>query len=194
MVDDSGKLEKFSESEISLLLNKIMIGDILINTSDKILGIGGDKVIKELELYFPQFTTPKIKPKVKMISEGIKTDKDMFNNDDNIQVCEASDLIGIDPSFCEGPIILNVGRLAAQKGQVELFKAWANSKMSESHNLLIIGGDLESPNAEEKSIIDFFNQELEKMPHLKNKFFHKRAMHNERIRLVEKSIVQKTFD
>ena len=194
MVDEEGVLKKFYFDELQILANKIAIGDNLIFESDKVLGIGSGKVNKELHLYFPQFTHYNIKDKVKMIAEGIKTDEDMFKDKEDVDVCNLSELIGIHPSFCDKPIILNVGRLAKIKGQVNLFKAWSNSKLNENYNLLIIGGDLENPNKDEQEIIDFFNQAIKDRPELKDKFYHKGALHNDKIKLVEKSIKKKTFD
>lgn len=193
MTDEEGSLKPLSFNEAEFLLNKIKIGDELVLMSDKILGIGGKKVSKELLLYFPQFNYYKIEDKIKMIDEGIKIDKNSSKKDKVDYICKLKELAGIHSSFCDRPIILNVGRLAKIKGQTALFKAWSNSELNQTHNLLIIGGDLENPNQEEKEIIEFFNQQLEEHPELKNKFFHKGAMHNDEIRLVENSIMKKTF-
>ena len=194
MTDEKGFLKHFEFDEVQLLYNKVKIGDELIFKSDKVLGIGGRKVNKELKLYFPQFDFYKIDHKIKMIAEGIKTDEDMFKKGKNADICEVEELVGIHPSFCDKPIILNVGRLAKIKGQVALFMAWSNSKLNQTHNLLIIGGDLENPNQDEKEIIEFFNQQIEERPELKDKFFHKGALPNDKIRLVEKSIMKKQFE
>ncbi|UJF16465.1 glycosyltransferase family 4 protein [Jeotgalibaca sp. MA1X17-3] len=194
MTDEEGSLKLLNFNEAELLLNKIKIGDELVLMSDKILGIGGRKVSKELLLYFPQFNYYDMEYKMKMIDEGIKIDKNSSKKDNVDYICELKELVGIDSSFCDQPIILNVGRLAKIKGQVALFKAWANSELKQTHNLLMIGGDLENPNQEEKEIIDFFNQQIKERPELKDKFFHKGALHNDEIRLVEKSIMKKTFD
>lgn len=194
MSDETGTLKEFSFEELQILTNKIKIGDKLICMSDKILGIGAKKVKKELVLYFPQFSHVSIQHKIKMIDEGIKTDEDMFKHGEEVDVCSLDELIGIHPSFCEKPVILNVGRLAGIKGQVALFEAWSTSKLKDTHNLLIIGGDLEHPNKEEKSIIDYFNSQIDAFPDLRGRFFHKRAMHNDKIKQVEKSIMKKSFD
>ncbi len=74
---------------------------------------------------------------------------------------------------------------------MELLKAWSNSKLSVTHNLLIVGGDLEKPNKEEKMIIDFFTDHVEKHPELKDRFLHIGAMSNDHIRLLEKTIIKK---
>ena len=194
MSDETGILKSFAFEELQILTNKIKIGDKLICMSDKILGIGGKKVKKELLLYFPQFSHHSIEHKIKMIDEGIKTDEDMFKHGEEVDVCNLDELIGIHPSFCEKPVILNVGRLAGIKGQVALFEAWSTSKLKETHNLLIIGGDLEYPNQEEKSIIDYFNSQINQFPELRGRFFHKRAMHNDKIKQVEKSIMKRSFE
>ena len=100
----------------------------------------------------------------------------------------------INETFFEKPIILNIGRLSRQKGQVELLKAWGQSMLSQSHNLLIIGGNFEKPNKEELSVMDSFTRYIESNPHLKEGFFHKQAMTNTEIRLLEKSIIKRNFD
>lgn len=194
MSDEEGVLNKFYFDELKILANKIAIGDTLIFESDKVLGIGGKQVKEELHLYFPQFTHYNIENKIKMIAEGIKTDKVMVKDKEDADMCNLSELIEIHPSFCDKPIILNVGRLAKIKGQVNLFKAWSNSKLSKTYNLLIIGGDLEEPNKEEQQIINLFNQGIKDRPELKYNFYHIGALHNDKIKLVEKSIMKKTFD
>lgn len=193
MVDEKGYFQDFEFDEIQNLVNKIKIGDELIPMSDKVLGIGGEKIKEELILYFPQFNQYNGEAKIKMIPEGIKIDRDVMEKREEDNTCEASELIGVDPSFFEKPIILNVGRLDKIKGQVALFKAWTASNINKTHNLLIIGGDLENPNEEEKRIIDFFNREIKKYPELEGKFFHKAAMKNEKVKLLEKSIMKKSF-
>ena len=173
--------------------NKIRIGDYLINLSDNILGIGGQKVNDELRLYFPQFNLLTIEDKIKMIGEGIKIKSK--NNSGKIQkVCELEQLLGIDQLFCQKPIILNVGRLADVKGQKALFNAFANSKLNETYNLLIIGGDIENPNLEEKATIDFFAKEIIEKPYLKSKFFHHAALPNDQVNIIESTIMQNQFD
>ena len=194
MFDESGELQKFDLGELLEKLNKIRIGDELIYKSDGILGIGDKNIMKELEVYFPQFKERDIIKKIKMIEEGIHTDESLNHIDGYKHTNEPCKLIGSDPSFFDKPIILNVGRLAVQKGQVELLKAWSNSKLSQTHNLLIIGGDVENPSKEEKIILSYFKSYLELNPHLKHKFFHKSAATNNDIRLIEKSIMSKQLN
>lgn len=194
MFDKSGQVRDFNFDKLIEKLNKIKIGDELIYKSDGIVGIGNKEVRRELEVYFPQFKEEGIKRKIQMIGEGIHTDNSIYDGDKYIDLSEAKELEGVSKDFFDRPIILNVGRLNIQKGQIELLKAWANSKLSKTHNLLIIGGDTENPNKEEKSVIDFFDDYLQLNPKLKNRFFHKPAMPNESIRWIENNILKKHFD
>lgn len=194
MFDESGHLKQLSFKELIEKLNKIKIGDELIYKSDGIIGIGNEEVEKELEIYFPQFNDENIKKKLKMISEGVQIDKYINEKDSERYLIEFVQKNKINESFFDRPILLNVGRLSIQKGQIELLKAWSNSKLCQTHNLLIVGGDLEEPNKEEEIIINFFKDYLEKYPELKDKFIHKGAMSNENIKLLEKSIINKDLD
>ena len=191
MSDEAGNFKELDFSELIEKLNKIKIGDELVYLSDGIVGLGKEKVGKELKKYFPQFKYKNIDKKVRMIGEGIQIDKSF--DDGSIDLNEFMKLEENNKDFFKMPIILNVGRLSIQKGQIELLKAWSNSKLSETHNLLIIGGDLEKPSDEEKTIIGFFNDYIEKNPRLKDRFIHKGAMENEDIRLLERNIIKKDF-
>jgi glycosyltransferase involved in cell wall biosynthesis len=48
------------------------------------------------------------------------------------------------------PLFVSVGRLHRVKGMAMLVNAWAGSEVSERANLLIIGGDLKKPSADER--------------------------------------------
>lgn len=194
MFDGKGHLKELGFDELLEKLNKIKIGDELIDTSDGIIGIGNAEVKTELAVYFPQFGDEKVNRKIKMIGEGIQTG----NSVDVEEVADDSNGLTewyeANSDFFDRPVILNVGRLAVLKGQMELLKAWANSRLSETHNLLIIGGDLERPNQEETMVIDFFKEYLQRHPHLKGRFMHKGAMSNVDVKLLERKIMQRDFD
>lgn len=191
MFDERGDLKSFTFDQLMENLNKIKIGDELIYKSDGIIGIGNKAVREELEIYFPQFKEKIVKNKVKMIGEGIQTN---ISYKEDINLNEFARENGKDPSFFEKPIILNVGRLAIQKGQIKLLKAWTNSNLSKTHNLLIVGGDIEKPSREEKKVMDFFENHFKINPELKDKFFHKSAIPNESIKLLERSIIKSDFE
>lgn len=190
MFDSHGDLVHLNLSDLITRLNKIKIGDELINLSDGIVGIGNKGLEDELCKYFPQLKEVGTYNKLRMIGEGIIVSKGEVNES------YLKDFIienKINETFFEKPIILNIGRLSRQKGQVELLRAWGQSMLSQSHNLLIIGGDFEKPNKEELSVMDSFTRYIESNPYLKEGFFHKQAMTNTEIRLLEKSIIKKTL-
>ncbi|NLC65415.1 MAG: glycosyltransferase [Clostridium sp.] len=194
MFDEFGYLKELEFKDLIIKLNKIKIGDELIHISDRIVGIGDEDIKKELEIYFPQFKNDSINRKLTMIGEGIQINKSSRSVNLDLYLNEFIKSNNIKESFFEKPIILNVGRLADQKGHIELLKAWTNSRLSKTHNLLIIGGDIESPSKEEESIIRFFYDYIEKHSDLKDNFIHKSAMPNNQVRLLEKSILKKEFN
>ncbi len=129
-----------------------------------------------------------------MIGEGIKSNIQHEEEEFESIVDEAFILGEIKEEFFDKPIILNVGRLDNIKGQVELLKAWGDSKLCQTHNLLIVGGDLINPNKEEERIINFFKDYIRKNPHLRENFYHIGAIENQSIRLLEKHIMKKDLN
>ncbi|MDE4084523.1 glycosyltransferase [Planococcus maritimus] len=194
MFDASGQLKELGFNELIEKLNKIKIGDELIRTSDGIVGIGNEEVKTELAVYFPQFQEPGVDGKIKMIGEGIQTGQSTDTEDNAAYSTQLMEWSETNQAFFEKPIILNVGRLAVLKGQMELLQAWANSKLSETHNLLIIGGDMEKPSPEEAMVIDFFNDYVKQNPQFNGRFMHQGAMSNGDIRSLERKIIQQDFD
>lgn len=194
MFDGAGQIKELGFNELIEKLNKIKIGDELIRTSDGIVGIGNAEVKTELGVYFPQFKDSDVDGKIKMIGEGIHTSEAVEVEDIASQSTRLMEWQEQHAAFFEKPIILNVGRLAVLKGQMELLKAWANSKLSETHNLLIIGGDLERPSKEEQMVMEFFEDFVQKHPEFKDRFIHTGAMSNVDIRSLERNIIKKDFD
>jgi len=194
MFEGSGQLKELEFNDLIEKLNKIKIGDELIHTSDGIVGIGNGDVKTELAVYFPQFKDDDVNGKIKMIGEGIQTGQAIDVEDVAAHSNALTEWSEANEGFFEKPVILNVGRLAVLKGQMELLKAWANSKLSDTHNLLIIGGDLERPSKEEKMVMEFFEDFLQQHPEFKGRFIHKGAMSNLDIRSLERKIIKKDFD
>lgn len=193
MFNDRGNLRKIEFNELIAKLNKIKIGDELIYRSDGILGIGNESMKKELEIYFPQLGENVINNSVKMISEGIEYKLPGSHEEIKKAMDERFLLEEIDKDFFKKPIIMNVGRLNSLKGQIELLKAWASCRLSKTYNLLIIGGDLENPNNDEKEIISFFEEYIRSNHHLKNNFYHMGAIPNEKVRVLENNIMKNKF-
>lgn len=69
---------------------------------------------------------------------------------------ELRDMVDALPSARAGlPLLLSVGRLNRIKGMDRVAEAWAGDDgISDRYNLLIVGGDLDKPSAEEKSSLD----------------------------------------
>lgn len=194
MADEEGKIACFKAEETLEKLNKISIGDELLAMTDGIVGIGGEAVRRELELYFPQLSHKKGQFDFRMIGEGIDTDIDTdidTNHFDVWQFLEDHALgFRIDPLNKTKPIILNVGRLNRQKGQHHLIKAWGESKLWRDFNLIIIGGSRENEDDEELKIKAYFEAYMESKPDLKGRFAHVEALPNELIRRVERKIME----
>ncbi|WP_373471952.1 glycosyltransferase family 4 protein [Carnobacterium alterfunditum] len=190
MTNNDGTLKAFDANEYFQKLNKIKIGDELISESDQIVGIGDHTVGKELESYFPQLLKEDKKDALWMISEGIKAGGNPENTDEKLNSYKELKGINLKKEFFDRPIILNVGRLEQLKSQDELLKAWGNSSISDVYNLLLIGGDLENPSNDEMKMIHSFEEYLTEHPHLKDKFHHMGALSNEKIRMIEKKIME----
>lgn len=188
MADQNGKLEIGPFKEWLEKFNKVVIGDELIEMSDKIVGIGNYSVKKELERYFPQLLTETHRTKIQMISEGIQIDLSFMNKDERLLTDAELASLGLTKEFLEQPIILNVGRLNKLKAQDQLLKAWGNSELSDVYHLLIIGGDLNHPDTEEQQMINMITEYLKENPSLKEKFLHLEALSNYQIRKLEKRI------
>lgn len=194
MADEDGKIACFKTEETLEKLNKISIGDELLAMTDGIVGIGGEAVRRELELYFPQLNHKKGQFDFRMIGEGIDTDIDTDFDTHHFDVWQflENHALGfcIDPLNKTKPIILNVGRLNWQKGQHHLIKAWGESKLWHDFNLVIIGGSRENEDDEELKIKAYFEAYMESKPYLKGRFAHVEALPNEFIRRVERKIME----
>lgn len=186
MTLEDGSLEVFPLNEFIEKLNKIVVGDELIDQSDRIVGIGNQTVQKDLELYFPQLLVGNKIDTVKMISEGIETDETSLSKE--------AETLNLPPNLFEKPIILNVGRLEKIKSQDQLLKAWGNSSISDDYNLVVIGGDLENPSSDEKIMIDTFENYLSENEHLRANFCHIGALSNDKVRIIEKNMIEKQTD
>lgn len=188
--DADGELREMNYQELLEVGNKLKIGDDLIEDSDCLIGIGEMKIKKELESHFPQLKKLENQQKVVMISEGIILEK---TNKNSLEKKSFLDKDVFPLHFFDKPTLLNVGRLNPVKGQDQLLKAWGDSALWKEYNLLIIGGDLNRLNADERSMVAFFKSYIKKNPHLKNHFHHLAALPNEEIRRLEKEIIKKTF-
>ena len=194
MVDAEGDILCFKVEETLEKLNKITIGDELLALTDGIVGIGGDSVKQELELYFPQLKPTQDASQIRMIGEGIDTQIDTQNFDVWRFLSERSLRYRIRKEEQSRPVILNVGRLNWQKGQHHLLQAWGESRLWQDFNLILIGGNRESKDAQEQAITASFDKFLAVNPHLLGRFAHVEALPNEDIRRIERKLMEHEAD
>lgn len=70
-------------------------------------------------------------------------------------LAELQTLLGDLPVERRGlPLLLSVGRLHRVKGMAAIVAAWADGPLAERANLLIVGGDLDDPSADEREQLD----------------------------------------
>lgn len=192
MTDANGDMLCFRVEDTLEKLNQITIGDQLLELTDGIVGIGGETVRQELALYFPQLKQAGNPVDVCMIGEGIDTNTGSLQFD-LWQVLEDHALdFSIAPSRRNRPIMLNIGRLNAQKGQSHLLKAWGESRLWQDYNLLIIGGSRQSENTEEAAMKAYFREFLASRPELAGRFAHVEALPNAVVRSIEGNIMAQT--
>jgi glycosyltransferase involved in cell wall biosynthesis len=190
MVDANGDILCFKVEETLEKLNKISIGDELLAMTDGIVGIGGESVKQELELYFPQLNHAYDPSHFRMIGEGIHTEIDTQDFDVWKFIDDHALRFRIPEENRNRPVILNVGRFSRQKGQHNLLKAWGESRLWKDFNLVIIGGGAEAKKEEEQEIASFFDDFMSSNPNLNGRFAHVEALPNEAIRRVERKLME----
>jgi glycosyltransferase involved in cell wall biosynthesis len=190
LVEKTGALKNFTNDEALTLSNKIYVGDKLLCLAQGVLGIGGAKIKNELKQYFPQLRFSQENFLFRMIGEGIDTQTPYSNVDLKEKLCNQNLRHHITEENLERPTILNVGRLSQLKGQDQLLTAWGNSRLHQSYNLILIGGDSKNPTEEELEMLEFFDTYLEEHPDLKGYFVQLDALSNEKIRCLEKALLE----
>ena len=66
-------------------------------------------------------------------------------------------LAGLPPERRGLPLLVSVGRFHRVKGMATIAEAWANGPLRQTANLLLIGGDLEHPSADEQEQLDLMD-------------------------------------
>lgn len=81
-------------------------------------------------------------------------------------LAELDDLVAALPEHRRGlPLVVSVGRLHRVKGMATLVEAWAgDAELVERSNLLIVGGDLADPSADEREQLDLIDSVLRRSP------------------------------
>ena len=163
------------------VFNRILIGDQLLHWSRGIAAIGRNAFANELIDYFPQLenTCGKV---LAAIDEGVATTPPSVALDPVALLCNPRLDLALTAQQLATPLILSVGRLHPIKGQVNLVRAWAHSPLWQRYNLVIIGGDLDTPSVEEGAIIDAIRAEWR--PELQGRLCHLPAQDNTTVRAV----------
>lgn len=185
MVEKTGSLKSFNPLEALTLVNKITIGDEILCMAQGVLGIGSTKVHDELKEYFPQLVHGKDEFLFQMIGEGIDTEFNYLPVDLKALLCNPELTHHLDEEQLSRPLILNVGRLNRIKAQDQLLIAFAESRLHQDFNLILVGGDRKNPTDEELVMLDFFDTYLADNPKLKGSFVHLDAISNEMVRSLE---------
>ena len=170
-------------------MHKIEVGKKLLQRAQGIIGIGGESAKERLLHYYPELSLlPRNKP-FQMISEGIDIHLPTNQRIDIQKVLTSSNhREAIDANNLSKPYILNVGRLHPLKGQQRLLQAFHRSGAYKKYNLVIIGGNFESPNEAESSFLTFEREYLDAHGELKGNYLHIPGIPNTTVRLIERKI------
>jgi len=145
-----GRIARRGAGETREQFNRILIGDELLHWSRGLVGIGRDAFIDTLPGYFPQLEDARGSVRAG-VDEGVDTDPPPPVGEPARLLCDPSLALRLDPRRVDEPAIICVGRLNALKGQLNLARAWAAGPLRECRNLILIGGDLDGPDGEERA-------------------------------------------
>ncbi|UCB45367.1 MAG: glycosyltransferase [Spirochaetota bacterium] len=193
---NNGRLLNITKEEALFNLNKVYIADRLVEISNGVILIGHDRKNDQIIPYFPElclkYETQK-KP-INIVPEGINMhvslDKDETYDKFLEFLTDHNGCYTLESGYMERPIILNVGRLNIIKGQHLLFDAWAQSKLSEIYNLVLVGGNLDRPKKSEKMVLEHIEKSMEVHPELNGLFCLLHALPNRDVRILEKVIME----
>jgi len=148
-----GRIVPRGRAEARELFNRILIGDELLHWSHGLVGIGREAFASPLPEFFPQLEN--VRGIVRAgIDEGVDTSEPAPMENPAGLLCDRTLALPLDPHRIDQPAVICVGRLSAQKGQLNLAHAWAGSPLRDSWNLILIGGDLANPSDEERAARD----------------------------------------
>ena len=187
--EDNLKVISHGYSEGIEKIHKIETGQKLLQRAQGVIGIGGEKAKERLLHYFPELNLmPRNKP-FQMISEGIDIHLPIKQRMNIEKVLSSSKhRFSIDPKNLTKPYILNVGRLHPLKGQQRLLEAFYQSGAYQKFNLVVIGGNFQTPNDSEASFLNFEQEYLKAHPELMGSYLHIPGIPNNTVRLIERKI------
>lgn len=191
MTEKEGKLIIESKDLALMKLNKLYIGDELLKKADGVLGIGREIIKDELLSYFPKLKEKTENIPFSFISEGI----DIKKSEENVEIFEEITneklKYKISNNNINKGILINVGRLNKLKGQENLVKAFGEYNLWEKYNLLLIGGNIQNPNLEEKDVLGKIDNYIGTNQKIIGSFCHIPGSDNKKVRSLEFEISKK---
>ena len=191
--DASGRPVSPDTFSSAKMLNSVYIADKIIDRTQNLLGIGTDENLDQLIPYFPRFKDPDSGKRITMIPEGINLNVQCEGprNQSLIELLyRHSGVHALERSGAGKPLIVTVGRLHPLKGQLELLKAWGESRLNGLYNLVFVGGDFTNPEETERKILNEIRDYLLSRPDLEGRFCHIPAMKNPEVRCFEKLVAE----
>lgn len=161
------------------LFNRILIGDELLSWSQGVVAIGRNAFAGELAAWFPQLEDTRGRI-LRGIDEGVDTSPARTDLDASAILCNPRLVLGLAEDRLASASLVCVGRLNPVKGQASLAQAWADSGLWQDYNLVFIGGNLDEPSSEERSIRDTIRSVLR--PELQGRLCHLPAQSNDVVR------------
>jgi L-malate glycosyltransferase len=161
------------------LFNRILIGDELLSWCSGVAAIGRNAFAGELASWFPQLEDTRGRVLAGM-DEGVDTGPARTDLDVPGLLCNPRLVLGLSDDRVEEASLVCVGRLNPVKGQALLAQAWAHSGLWQHYNLVFIGGNLEQPSPDERSIRDAIRSVLR--PELQGRLCHLPAQGNDVVR------------
>jgi D-inositol-3-phosphate glycosyltransferase len=178
-------LDNQDMAALDFALQRVYAADRLMEGADGLVVMPNSAGLAPLKAYFPQFELDdavRSKP-LAVLSEGIQ----LQDPTASIQLERVSELLP--PEFLQRPVMLNVGRLHPVKQQHLLVEAWASSGIWKTYNLLLIGGNQETPNAVEADMLTSIGSILDRYPEAQPHFLMLPALDNGTVRMIERALV-----
>lgn len=177
-------------------LHKVYVADQLLSMADALVAMPTSQGTAPLKAYFPQLVlAPKgQRPKpLNAIAEGIQLLADIAPDPDSDAMRALLDETPLGPDTdrtpLRRPVMLSVGRLNPIKQQDLLVEAWARSRLYETYNLVLIGGNPDAPTSVERRMQATIEEVLDAHTDARPYFRLVPAMPNRRIRRLEQAIV-----
>jgi len=195
--DTEGRIRPIREQEALFNLNKVFLADQIAREADGLVLIGHGGKNDQIAPYFPQLVLSRDpKKQIRVMPEGIELSVEYQTGESPFHYLKLlTDHPGahrLEKRYLDNPMLVNVGRLSFEKGQHRLVKAWGASGLSRVYNLLLVGGNQENPEGEERALIERINTLMEHVVHLRGRFCHLGALPNRQVRLIERSIKETT--